>query len=110
MRSPVNETRGVNPVIAIVSGTSAGAEVLQTKSFLPEKVTVDFTAATTGSVDVIRIAIIDEVIVGVNWNSDTVPALIVREVNPTGTKTPSADKTSAVTLASTSPGVKTLKV
>ena len=110
MLSPVNETSGVKPVIAIVSGTSAGAEVLQTKSFLPETVTVDFIAATTGSVEVIRIPNIDEVIFGVNWNSVTIPALIEREVKPTGTKTPSDDKTSAVTLASTSPGVKTLKV
>jgi hypothetical protein len=110
MLSPVNETSGFNPDIAIVSGTSAGAAVLHTKSFLPATATVDFIAATTGSVEVIRTPIIAEVMFGVNWKSVTIPALIEREVNPTGTKTPSADKTSAVMLASTSPGVKILKV
>ena len=57
----------INPDIAIVSGTSAGAAVLHTKSFLPATATVDFIAATTGSVEVIRTPIIAEVMFGVNW-------------------------------------------
>ena len=110
MRSPTNEISGVNPDIAMVSGVSAGAEVLHRKSFLPDTVTVDLIAANTGSVEVIRTAKTVELIFGVNWNSVTMPALTAREVKPTGTKTPSDDKTSAVTFASTSPGVNTLKV
>ena len=101
---------GSNPVIAIVKGTSSGATVLHTKSFFPDAVTVDFTAATTGSVDEMRTAMRFEVMFGSSLNSVTTPELIVREFNPTGTNTPSAETTSTVILASRSPGAKTRNV
>jgi hypothetical protein len=64
IRSPAKEINGVRPVTAIVSGTSSGAAVLHTKSFLPETTTVDFTDATTGSEAVTRTAKTLEVMFG----------------------------------------------
>ena len=84
--------------------------MLHTKSLFPVATVVDLTAAITGSVAVIRTAMTLEVMFGSSLNSVTIPAEMERAFNPTGTKTPSPDKTSTVMLASTSPGAKTRKV
>ena len=90
--------------MAIVSGVNSGLAVLHAKSLRPLITTEDLTEAITGSLDVIRSENAAEVILGVKSISLTIPAEIERELSPTGTNTPSADKTSAVRFASTSPG------
>ena len=89
-----------------MKAVNSGAGVLHVKSLRPLLTTVDSTAATTGSVEVIFSAKADDEIFGENLNSVTNPAEIVRELSPTGMNTPSAERSSTVTLASTSPGVK----
>ena len=98
---------GSRPVTAIVKPVNSGAGVLHVKSFLPPTTTEDSTAATIGSVEVIFTANTVEEILGEKVNSVTSPAETVREFRPTGMKTPSPETSSTVTLASTSPGVKT---
>ena len=105
---PANTTRGERPVTAMVNSVSSGAGVLHTKSLLPPLTTDDSTAATKGSVEVIFTAKADEEILGEKVSSVTTPAVTTRELRPTGMKTPSAESSSTVTLASTSPGVKSL--
>jgi hypothetical protein len=68
--------------------------------------TDDETEATIGSAEVIRTAKAFAEILGANENSETTPASIERELIPTGTKMPSADKTSSVNVVLTSPGVR----
>ena len=105
---PVNAISGARPVTAIVNADSSGAAVLQVKSFLPPTATEDSTAATIGSVEVIFKANTDEEMLGEKVNSETKPAETVLELSPTGMNTPSAETSSTVMFASTSPGVKTL--
>jgi hypothetical protein len=105
--APVNAISGESPVTAKVNADNSGAGVLHVKSFLPPMATEDSTAATTGSVEVIFIANMGDEILGEKVNSVTNPAGTLLELRPTGMKTPSAEISSAVILASTSPGVKT---
>ena len=106
---PAKTISGVRPVTAIVNSLSSGAAVLHVKSLPPPIATDDSTAATTGSVEVIFRAKADEEILGEKVNSVTSPAETLREFKPTGMNTPSAERSSTVTLASTSPGVRTLR-
>ena len=100
---------GARPVTAIVNADNSGDGVLHVKSLLPPTATEDSTAATIGSVDVIFSAKTGEAILGEKLNSVTNPAVTVLELRPTGINTPSAESSSTVIFASTSPGVKTLR-
>jgi hypothetical protein len=110
IESPEKTTSGESPVTASDIGIRAGVAVLHTKSLCLFTVTVDKTEARIGSGDVIRTAKALAEIFGANENSETTPALIDRELIPTGIKLPSEDKTSRVNVVSTSPGVRIRKV
>ena len=108
--SPAKTMSGESPVTAMAIGTSAGVGTLQTKSVRPLTVTFDEIAATTGSFDFIRTANARVAIFGDSKISVTIPAEMVRELKPTGTKLPSADKSSNVKVASNSDVVRIRRV